>query len=184
MNPGPESYSRTAIGLHWAIAALVITNLAFGLYTVDMPLSPQKLRNFSWHKWIGVTVFLLGSARLLWRLWHPPPPLPVAMPAWERVLARASHGLLYFLVLAAPLSGWLFSSASGFQTVYLGSIPIPDLLDKDRALAEVLKPVHRWINYTMATLVALHAAAAVKHHVVDRDQVLARMLPFLRGSGR
>jgi len=123
-----ERYTPGAIALHWIVAALILFNLGFGLYTVGLPLSPQKLRFFSFHKWIGVTIFLLAAARLLWRLSHPAPPLPAAMPAWEKAAARATHALLYALFFAAPLTGWLSSSASGFQTVYLGLFPIPDLL--------------------------------------------------------
>lgn len=173
-------YTRTAIALHWLLAALILFNLGFGLYTVGLPLSPQKLRYFSWHKWVGVTVFVLAAARLLWRLGHAAPPLPDAMGPWEKRLASGAHALLYVLFLSAPLTGWLFSSAAGFQTVYLGVLPIPDFLSKDKEVAEALKLAHRWINYTMAAVIAGHAAAALKHHFVDRDDVLARMLPFLR----
>ncbi|MEO7744122.1 MAG: cytochrome b [Usitatibacter sp.] len=174
----PTRYTRTAIALHWAVALLVLVNLAFGLYVVDLPLSPQKLRFFSWHKWIGVTVFVLATARILWRLGHVPPALPAAIPRWERRFAEETHRLLYVLIFAAPLSGWLFSSAAGFQTVYLGVLPIPDLLARNRELAEALKLGHHWINYTMAAVVALHIAAAFKHRLLDRDEVLARMLPL------
>lgn len=173
-------YTPTAIALHWLVALLVLANLAFGLYLVGLPLSPQKLRYFSWHKWIGVTVFVLATARVLWRLRHAPPELPASMPRWERRLANASHAMLYVLLFAAPLSGWLFSSAAGFQTVYLGVLPIPDLLAKNREVADVLRIVHHWVNYTMAAIVTLHVAAALKHRMVDRDQVLARMLPAAR----
>ncbi|HET6265052.1 MAG TPA: cytochrome b [Usitatibacter sp.] len=174
-------YTRTAIALHWIVAALILFNLAFGLYIVEvLPLSPQKLKLFSYHKWIGVTVFLLAAARVLWRVFHPAPALPAAMKPWEIRAAHASHALLYVLFFAAPLSGWLFSSAAGFQTVYLGVLPIPDLLGKNRELADVLKVMHHWINYALAALVVLHAAAALKHHLIDRDDVLVRMLPFLR----
>jgi cytochrome b561 len=174
-------YTRTAIALHWIVAALILFNLAFGLYIVEvLPLSPQKLKLFSYHKWIGVTVFLLAAARVLWRVFHPAPALPAAMKPWEIRAAHASHALLYVLFFAAPLSGWLFSSAAGFQTVYLGVLPIPDLLGKNRELADVLKVMHHWINYALAALVVLHAAAALKHHLIDRDDVLGRMLPFLR----
>jgi cytochrome b561 len=173
-------YTPAAIALHWIVGLLIIGNLCFGLYLVGLPLSPQKLRWFSYHKWVGVTILLLAAARLAWRLRHPAPPLPESMPAWEKRAANASHALLYFLFFAAPLSGWLMSSALGFQTVYLGLFPIPDLLSKDPALGEALKVVHRSINYTMAAVIVVHAAAAIKHHVHDRDDVLARMLPFLR----
>jgi cytochrome b561 len=176
----PPGFTGTAIALHWVAAALIIGNLAFGLYMVDLPLSPAKLRYLSWHKWAGVTILLVSAARLLWRVSHPSPALPAAMPRWQRAAAHASHHFLYLLFFAAPLTGWLFSSTAGFQTVYFGVLPIPDLLGKNKELADVLKASHRFINYALAALVVLHAAAAVKHHVVDGDDVLARMLPFLK----
>jgi cytochrome b561 len=175
-------YSRSAIALHWIVAVLIIVNLVYGLYTVNLPFSPQKLRLFSYHKWIGVTIFALAAARLLWRLGHRPPPLPPAMKPWEARAATATHVLLYVLFFAAPLSGWLFSSAAGFQTVYLGVLPIPDLLTKNREVAETLKIAHHWINYAMAAVIALHIAAALKHHFIDRDDVLTRMLPLLKSK--
>ena len=175
-------YTSTAIAFHWILAALIITNLAFGLYTVNLPLSPQKLKLFSYHKWIGVTVLLIASARLLWRLTHAAPSLPGTMKPWERQAAHAAHIALYVLFFAAPLTGWLFSSAAGFQTVYLGVLPIPDLLSRNKELADILKFMHRWINYAMAAVIVLHAAAALKHHFVDRDDVLVRMLPFLKAK--
>ena len=178
--PDRSDYGATAIGLHWLAAALIVANLALGLYMVDLSLSPAKLRYYSWHKWAGVTIFLLSALRLLWRLTHRAPALPDSMPAWQRAAAHASHHLLYLLFFAVPLTGWLFSSAAGFQTVYFGVVPIPDLLDKNKELADVLKLVHRSLTYGLAALVVLHAAAAIKHHVVDNDDVLARMLPFLK----
>ena len=184
MIPASSGYTRTAIALHWIVAVLILFNLAFGLYTVNLPLSPQKLRFFSFHKWVGVTIFTLVAARLLWRLTHPAPALPATMKPWELKAAHASHVMLYVLFFAAPLSGWLFSSASGFQTVYLGVLPIPDLLAKNKELADALKFMHRWINYTMAAVIVLHAAAALKHHFIDRDDVLARMLPWLKAKSK
>ena len=173
-------YTRTAVAIHWIAAALIVGNLCFGLYVSGLEISPARLRYISWHKWVGVTVLLIAAIRLAWRLRHPPPSLPATMRGWERRAAHASHALLYLLFVAAPLTGWMYSSAAGFQTVYLGLLPIPDLVAKNREVAEVLKVAHRWINYSMAALVAVHAAAAIKHHVLDRDDVLARMLPFLR----
>jgi cytochrome b561 len=184
VKPAPARYTPTAVALHWLLAALIVFNLGFGLYTVGLPLSPQKLKFFSWHKWVGVTVFALSAARLAWRAFHPAPALPGTMKRWEARAAHVSHALLYVLFFAAPLTGWLFSSAAGFQTVYLGVLPIPDLLSKDPALADVLKLMHRTVNYTLAAVVALHAAAALKHHFVDRDDVLARMLPRPGGRAR
>jgi len=182
--PNPGRYSGMAIGLHWLAAALIIANLALGLFMVDLALSPAKLRYYSWHKWAGVTILLLSALRLLWRLAHPAPALPETMPRWQRNAASASHALLYALFFLAPLSGWLYSSAAGFQTVYFGVLAIPDLVTKNKELAEVLKLVHRLANYTLATLVVLHVAAALKHHVVDGDDVLTRMIPARKGKNR
>ncbi len=175
----PTSYGQIAIGLHWLIAFGIIATFALGLYMHELPLSPQKLKLYSWHKWAGVSIFLFVVLRLGWRLAHRPPRLPAAMPAWQRMAAEATHGLLYLLMFAVPLSGWLMSSAKGFQTVWFGVLPLPDLLDKNKELGDLLKEVHEALNFGMAGLVLAHAGAALKHHLIDRDEVLARMLPFL-----
>jgi len=172
-------YTRIAIALHWLIAAAIIGSFSVGLYMVDLPLSPTKLRIYSWHKWAGVTIFLCVALRLGWRLRHAPPELPAAMPAWQRSAAAATHVLLYLLMFAVPLSGWLMSSAKGFQTVWFGVLPLPDLLNKNKELGDLLQQVHQVLNFTMAALVLAHLGAALKHHFIDRDDVLARMLPFL-----
>jgi len=172
------AYTPTAISLHWLTLVLIACGFTLAVYMVDLPLSPQKLAYFSWHKSIGVTVFMLALARLAWRLRHPAP-LPLAiLPVWQQRAATAVHALLYVLLLATPLTGWLYSSAAGAPTAYLGLVQLPDLLARDKALAAQLKVVHVTLNYTMLALVVMHAAAALKHHVVDRDDVLRRMLPF------
>ena len=177
-------YTRIAIALHWAIAALILCTFPLGLYMADLPLSPHKLRVYSYHKWIGVTVFGLAALRLAWRATHRPPPLPQAVPAWQRRAAHGVHWLLYALLLAIPLSGWLHSSATGVPTVYLGLWQLPDVVAKDKALAAALKLAHQTLNFTLLALVVLHVAAALKHHFVDRDRVLARMLPARRRPAR
>lgn len=175
----PAKYSHIAIALHWLIALMIIANFALGLTMVDMSLSPQKLKFFSWHKWVGLTIFMLVCLRLLWRLGHPVPALPSSMPQWQVTAAHLSHVLLYVLMFAIPLSGWLYSSAAGKSVVYLGLFPLPDLVQADKSLAETLKEVHGYFNFTMAALVLTHIAAAWKHHLVDRDDVMAGMVPFL-----
>lgn len=173
------SYTMTAVRLHWLVAVALVGVFSLGLYMHDLPLSPDKLKLYSWHKWAGVTIFLLVLVRLAWRLSHRPPAAPASMPHWQVMVAEATHRLLYVLMLVIPLSGWLMSSAKGIQVVYFGVLPIPDLLDKDRQLGELLETVHSVLNFTMAGMVALHATAAIRHHFIDRDDVLTRMLPFL-----
>ncbi len=180
MSAAPVRYTRVAIGLHWLIAIAILANLALGLVMTEMAMSPQKLRFYSYHKWLGVSVFVLVLARIAWRIGHRAPPAPPGMRGWERTAAGVAHLMLYALTLAVPLTGWLFSSAKGFQTVWFGLLPIPDLLGKDPLLADLLVSFHRNLNYMMAALVLLHAGAALKHHFVSRDDVLARMLPFVR----
>ena len=176
------SYTGVAIALHWLVGAAILGSFAVGLYMVDLQLSPQKLRIYSWHKWAGVTIFLLVLLRTSWRLSHRPPPLPDSMPAWQIRAATATHVLLYLLMLAVPLTGWMSSSAKGFQTVYFGVLPLPDLLAKNTELGDLLGKIHMLLNYSMAALVVAHVGAALKHHFIDRDEVLAHMIPMLRNT--
>lgn len=175
-----QRYTGVAIGLHWLIGLMILTSLGVGLYMVGLALSPDKLRLYSWHKWAGVTIFMLVLIRSLWRLTHPAPPLPDDVPVWQRKVAEATHYALYALMIVIPLTGWLMSSAKGFQTVYFGVVPIPDLLAKNEGLGETLALVHRYLNYTMIGLVIAHIAAALKHHFIDKDDILRRMLPARR----
>jgi cytochrome b561 len=173
-------YTGVAITLHWLIAAAILCTFLLGQYMTGLQLSPAKLKLYSYHKWIGVTIFLLVLMRLAWRVSHRPPPPPASIPAWQHGAANIAHFLLYALTLAIPVSGWLMSSASGFQVVYLGLLPIPDLLAKNKDVADQLKQLHEALNWLMLLVVALHVAAALKHHLVDRDDILRRMLPFLK----
>lgn len=182
--PPPLTYGPAAQLGHWLTVLLIAGGFWLGFTMVDLAASPTKLQYFAWHKWIGVTVFGLALLRLGWRQWTGAPALPLQMPGWERAVARAVHVLLYLLLIAVPLSGWLMSSAKGFQTVYLGLLPIPDLLGKNRELGEFLEEMHELLTTTLLVMIGLHAAAALKHHFVDRDEVLARMIPGLRPRGR
>ena len=180
MKRSTPRYGAGALASHWLLALLIAGNFAFGLYFIGLPLSPQKLKYFSWHKWIGFGVLPIAAVLVAWRLLHGTVPLPGAMPEWEKRLSRITHLVLYFSFFIVPLSGWLYSSATGFQTVLFGKLPLPDLVGRDPELAEALKAAHRWINYVLAAVVGLHIAGALKHHWIDRDDVLTRMLPFLR----
>jgi cytochrome b561 len=174
-----DRYTRAAIALHWLTAILIVANLLLGISMVRLPISPRKLTWYLWHKSIGITIFALTSGRLAWRAVHRPPP-PVAMPAWQRRAAAVSHALLYVLLFVTPISGWIYSSATGVQVVYLGTFPLPNLVPRDKALADVLRVVHISLNSLLFTVICVHVAAALKHHFVDRDTVLTRMLPILR----
>ena len=173
-----QRYTLPAIVLHWLTAALIVCAFVLGLVMVDIPgITPTKLKYFSWHKWLGVTVLGLACLRLLWRLTHAAPPLPASMAAWQVSLAKLLHVLLYVLVFAVPVSGYFYSLASGVPVVYLGLIPLPVLVEANEVWKPILKQVHFALNMTLLACVALHAGAAVKHLVIDRDGVFRRMLP-------
>jgi cytochrome b561 len=173
-----ERYTYTAMLLHWLIALLVVAAFTMGLVMTDIPgLTPTKLRYYSWHKWMGVTVLLLAVLRVLWRLGHAAPAYPAAMPQWQQGVARGLHGLLYVLIFAVPLSGYFYSLASGVPVVYLGLVELPVLIDANPVLKPVLKAVHFWLNMLLAGSVSIHVGAALKHQFVDRDGVMRRILP-------
>ena len=175
-----SKYSKPAIFFHWITVILIVLGFSLGLYMVNLKLSPEKLQLYSRHKWIGITVLLIAVLRLAWRATHPAPPLPTTIPKWQRSAAESVHVVLYILIFAIPLSGWMFSSASGFSVKYFGVIPLPDLVSKSKLLAAQMQIVHQTLAWGLAAIVGLHVAAALKHHFFDRDDVLIRMLPFLR----
>lgn len=172
-----HSYTAIAKLFHWGMALLIVALMALGFVMTDLPLSPDKLQYYAWHKWAGVTVFMLVWLRLLWRFFNPAPAYPASMSAWLQRVAHGGHAVLYGLMIAIPLSGWLLSSAKGVPTVWFGMWPLPDLLEKDKALGQLLHEVHEALNFFLLFLLAGHVAAALKHHWLDRDDILKRMLP-------
>jgi cytochrome b561 len=174
-----QRYTYTAMTLHWLMAILIVSAFIMGLVMTSIPgFSMAKLRYFSWHKWLGVTVFALAVLRVLWRQFHKPPPNPAHMPAWQNHAADAVHILLYVLIFAVPVSGYLYTLSAGVPVVYLGVWPMPVFMAPDPALKPLLRDIHYWLDMTLAALVLGHAGAALKHHVIDRDDVLKRMLPL------
>ena len=169
-----------AYGLAWLVARarLIIGTFTLGLVMVNIPgFTPTKLRYFSWHKWSGVTILALACLRVLWRLTHAAPPYQAGISRWQISAAHMMHILLYVLIFAVPLSGYFYSLAAGVPVVYLGLFPLPVLIAKNRELAEILKMAHYVLNMTMLVCVCLHFLAALKHHFIDRDEILKRMLP-------
>lgn len=170
-------YHPVAKSLHWLMALLILGMLALGFFMTGLPLSPDKLLYYAWHKWAGVSVFLLVWVRLIWRLTFPPPAMPAGMSKHMKFAAHAGHWALYGLMVAIPLTGWLMSSAKGFQTVWFGVLPLPDLLGKDKALGEQLAQLHGALNVGLLLLITGHIAAALHHHFARQDDTLRRMLP-------
>jgi cytochrome b561 len=177
-------YSGVAIALHWLIAAAIVAQLAVGLWMVramqQLDSRMAAFQAYQWHKSLGLTILVLSLARLGWRLAHPPPALPDTVTRFERIAARSVHWLLYALTIAIPLIGWAMVSASPLQipTLIFGWFQWPHLPWFSASVEPALKSAHRWAAYLMIGLLVLHIAAALKHHFVNRDGVLRRMLPF------
>jgi cytochrome b561 len=177
----PKRYSTVAIVLHWLLALVIVAMFVVGIYMTDLPFSPLRLKLYNWHKWAGVTFLALTLLRLLWRITHRPPALPVAvtrtMPGWQNRAYHATHHLMYALFFAVPLLGWAYSSTAGFPIVLFGQMPLPDLLPANKELADLVKPLHELSALALMALAALHISAALKHQWVDRDGLLTRILP-------
>lgn len=193
MTAARSSYSRAAITLHWLIALLLIGNFLGGVFMGDL-LAPsatpeQKQLGFKiiqFHKSMGLTILVLSLLRLATRLVSSPPPLPAHMTLTERLLAKATHWAFYAVMILVPLTGWVMVSASplGFPTLWFGLFEWPHLpIETSKATSDAASEAHEIIAFAGAGLLLLHVAAALKHHYMDRDDVLARMLPMVRRRG-
>jgi cytochrome b561 len=180
----PDRFGFVARGFHWLIFLLLIGSFTIAWSMIDLPLGIQKLKLYSWHKWVGATVFLIVLLRLAWRLANRQPKTPPGTPRWQRAAAGLSHFLLYAVLIVMPLTGWVMSSAKNLPLVYLGLVYIPSPFGVDQALAEVMVTVHVTLSILLLVLVGIHVLAALYHHFILRDDVLRRMLPWpvrLRG---
>ncbi|HYM41316.1 MAG TPA: cytochrome b [Steroidobacteraceae bacterium] len=165
---------------HWLIVALIIVQVTLAEMADDLPNGVRKLTLLARHKSFGITILMLVILRLAWRSLNPHPPLPDNLKPYERRLASLTHGALYTLLFAIPLSGWTMSSARGFPVSWFGFLQLPDLVPRSRPLYEALVTTHVTLVCILLAIVALHIAGALKHHFVHKDDVLRRMLPFTR----
>lgn len=179
-------YDKVAIGLHWLTALAILSLFAMGWTMTSLrPGSTLQFSLYQWHKSVGITVLALTGIRVAWRLAHPAPALPNTMPEWEKILAKMGHLGLYALMIAMPAIGWGIVSTSAFNipTMLYGFIPLPhlgflvELADK-AALNKTLQHAHETGGVIMIVLLIGHVGAALRHHFLLRDGVLARMLPF------
>lgn len=166
---------------HWIMAFLVVTLLCVGLYMtgVELPI-PQRIQIFSLHKSLGVVVLTLVVLRILWRLASIRPAHLITHAQWERSLATVIHFLLYAAMIAMPLTGWIMSSAKGYPVRVFGLFNLPDLVGTDQGLAKLANAIHEYTAYILIAIIGLHVAGALKHHIIDRDDTLRRMIPFGR----
>jgi cytochrome b561 len=179
-----QAWGSLAIAFHWAMALIILGMIPLGIVASNWRLSPTKVQLFFWHKSFGILLLVLLVLRLLWRLSNTTPALPDAMPRGERILAGLSHAMLYILMAAIPLSGWVINSAANFPFKVFDLVRLPNIVEPDKALQELAGDVHLILVITLAVLLAVHVAAALRHHRVTRDEVLSRMLPGLRPRAR
>lgn len=172
-----ERWGPVSQALHWLIVLLILVQGGIGLFMTEMRNSPGKIETYALHKSIGLTLLALVALRLLWRLYAGSPLAVAGMPRWQHRIAGLTHALLYALLVALPLSGWLFNSAAGFPLQWFGFFNLPDLAAADQDLRELAGDLHEWLFWALLAIALVHAAAAVYHHLFQQDATLARMLP-------
>lgn len=177
-------YGLVALAFHWLIALAIVAMLVLGSIMTDLPNSPRKFALYQLHKSVGMTILAASLLRLGWRLANPPPPLPASMAALEALAAKAAHAGFYLLMIGLPLSGWMMVSASplNIPTRIFGVFELPHLpwlstLADKKPVEDALKEVHELAAWTLAALLLLHVAAALRHHLLLKDDILRRMLP-------
>lgn len=174
-----QTWGSLSIGLHWLTFILILSLALVGLLMTDLANGPLKIQVYALHKSFGLTVLALTFIRLLWRLFSTTPEIIANTPAWQKWIAKLNHGLLYLLLFAMPISGWLYNSAAGFPLKYFGLFKLPKLSDYDPGLKQFADDAHETFFTILALLVLMHAGAALKHHYLEKDNTLTRMLPWL-----
>jgi cytochrome b561 len=172
-----DRYGAVTQVLHWAIVALIIVQYVLA-QRADALRGLAKVAPLAQHKSFGMTILFLVLLRLIWRWLNPVPKTPSTMPRWQRIASHASHYGLYALLFAAPLLGWMMSSARNFPVSWFGLFTLPDLVAPNRPLYDFLHEAHEVCAKMIFALALVHAAAALKHHFIDKDNVLRRMLPL------
>jgi cytochrome b561 len=176
-NAATDEYHPVSQLLHWLTALAVFATLPIAWVMVSMARENPRLGTLLMiHKSLGVTIFALVAFRIFWRALNPPPHLPWGLDPWESILAKVSHVLLYLILLAMPISGYILSSANNHQINVFDLFKLP-LLPEDKPLAEAAEKVHLTLQWVLYALVALHIAATAWHICTKRDGILNRMLP-------
>ena len=172
-----QQYGSLTKVFHWLVMILVIGMLIVGSLMGDIGDKTLKSQVFTLHKLTGLLVLSIGVLFLLWSLINTKPGYSNGVAPWEKKLARIVRGLLYFLLIAMPLSGWLMSSAAGYHPDFFGlfKIPLPGI-PVDKALSHTAADLHEFFAWSLVALISLHALGALKHHFIDKNNILKRML--------
>ena len=175
-----DTYGALAKFLHWVIVILIIAQYVIIEAAEELPDGLEKFAMVTRHKSLGMLVLGLALVRIAWKLANPGRPAPVRMPRPQRIAAAAGHGLLYALILAQPVSGWMMSSAANYPVTFFGWFEFPSLVAADEAMHEFYEEVHEFLFSALLAVTAVHVLAALYHHFVQKDDTLRRMLPFGR----
>lgn len=162
--------------IHWLMALLIIGMLILGLYMSDLPISELKLQLYGIHKEFGILILMLVMFRIVWRIGNIVPLLPPTIPAWQKFAAHAVHWMLYGFMFAMPITGWLMTSAAGLPPSFFGLFTLPSLIAPNDALFSLFINIHSWLAYGLIATFCAHVGAALKHHFINKDDVLRRML--------
>lgn len=176
---GEPRFTAVSRILHWLMAVLILAMLFIGIGMVATVSGRYQLL-VSIHKPLGILILLLVVVRIANRLFNPPPPLPRHLPAWQRLAAKASHLVLYALMLAMPLIGWGMLSAAGYPIVLYGPLHLPAILPHDAALYAALRSAHTLLAYLLFATILAHLGAALMHALIHRDGVFASMASWRR----
>ncbi len=175
-----DAWGIVAKAFHWVFAVIILAQLVLGKVAEEAQVSPQKLDLFVWHKSIGVTILLLLTLRIVWRLVNAPPKAVAGVARWEHWAARVGHILLYTLMIAVPLSGWWVSDTSRIPFEAFWLVPVPDFLEANRDASQVAEVVHGILTKALLVLIVVHIVAALRHHFILGNDTLRRMSPFRR----
>lgn len=170
-----ERFGIVAIIFHWVMAILLIGLVILGLYMTTLPHSLQKLRLYGWHKEFGFLVLMLAMARLVWRISNVLPTLAF-LSLFEQYAARIVHWMFYIFMFALPITGWVITSAAGLPVSFFGLFIIPNLIEPNPETMELFEEIHEWLAYALIAVFCLHVAAALKHHFINKDDILKRIL--------
>ncbi len=175
-----ENYGGVAKFFHWTVGVLIICLIAVGFIMVAMPMSPDKMKLVGLHKSFGITLLTLAALRILWKAGNAGVLLPSQMRAIEKLLAHAGHAVLYVLMFAMPMTGWLMSSAAGYKVSVFGLFLLPDIMEPNLEMKRYYVDLHGTLAWILIGMITLHVLAVLMHHFIHKNDVLVKMLPFVK----
>lgn len=171
-----QHYGLISYLLHWIVAIIIIGLIILGLYMTRIRISSLKLKLYGWHKEFGLLILALFFIRVAWRLSNITPRLPATLPGWQKLAARSVHFAFYIFMFFMPITGWLVTSAAGLPVSFFGWFVLPSLVEPNEAHRLLYAEIHEWLAYGLIATLGAHVGAALKHHFINKDNILRRML--------